>query len=238
MVYKMKITVCSWNILNDGYVPKHAPQSERLATIIEEIQKVLKKSKNATLFLCEVIDPAHFDQIAKATGMIVAGTPIHYRGGQKEYCGFLISKSLVGKTKQHQIVIYDGNHNSIMLLTIGDITIAGTHLPVKVLREWSARKNHVMSMLKASPDIFSGDFNATPLFPLRKRILRAGYKEAHILQRPPFPYPTYRGQNIYWWLPTISIDAIFYKPEVRIISTGHSLNPGSDHPLIWAECEL
>ncbi|HMT18768.1 MAG TPA: endonuclease/exonuclease/phosphatase family protein [Candidatus Saccharibacteria bacterium] len=234
----MKITVCSWNILNDGYVPKHASQHERLEIIIKEIRKVAESSENMTLFLCEVINPKHFDIIAEATGMVVAGKPIHYRGGQKEYCGFLITKSLEKKAKQHQIVIYDGNHNSIMLLTIGNITIAGTHLPVKVIREWTARKNHVMSMLKAEPDIFSGDFNATSFFPLRQRILRSSYKEAHVLERPPFPYPTYRGQNIYWWLPTISIDAIFYKPKVKILSTGHSLNPGSDHPLIWAECEL
>jgi hypothetical protein len=235
---RMKITVCSWNILNDGYVPKHAPQCERLKIIIDEIVKVHEAHPDMTLFLCEVVDPKHFDLIAKATGLVVAGKPIYYRGGQKEYCGFLISESLKSKTSQHQIVIYDGNHNSIMLLQVDGKKIAGTHLPVKVLRDWSARKNHILSMLKEDPDIFSGDFNATPIFPLRKKILRSGYKEAHTLARPPFPYPSYRGKNLHWWLPTISIDAIFYKPTVTVYNTGHSLNPGSDHPLIWAECEL
>jgi hypothetical protein len=234
----MKITVCSWNILNDGYVPKHLPQTERLPRMIEEIKKVVAGKEYCSLFLCEVIDPVHFDQIAKATGMHVAGKPIHYRGGQKEYCGFLVSKSLKGKVTQEQKIIGDGNHNSIMLLHIGDKTIAGMHLPVKVMKEWSSRKNHVVSMLGLNPDIFSGDFNATPLFPLRWRIKRAGYKEVHALARPPFPYPTYRGQNLPWWLPVISIDAIFYKPAVKVFKSGHSLNPASDHPLIWADCEF
>lgn len=232
------MTICSWNILNDGYVPKHAAQAERLKTIVEEIKKVLAEHPNITLFLCEVVDPKHFDVIADRTGLVVAGKPIHYRGGQKEYCGFLVSSSLSKHASQHQIVIYDGNHNSIMLLEIDGKKIAGTHLPVKVFREWGARKNHIDRMLKEEPDIFSGDFNATPLFPLRKKILRSGYKEAHTMHRPPFPYPTYRGKNLHWWVPTISIDAIFYKPDVTVTNTGYSLNEGSDHPLIWAECEL
>jgi hypothetical protein len=234
----MKITVCSWNILNDGYVPKHKPQSERLKIIIDEINKIKRSSDHLTLFLCEVIDPLHFRQIAEATDLVVAGEPIHYRGGQKEYCGFLISKSLQGKATQHQIVIYDGNHNSFVVLEADGIRIAGTHLPVKVLKEWTARKNHITGIVKEAPDIFSGDFNATPIFPLRKRILRAGYKEAHEVRRPPFPFPDYRGKNLHWWLPTITIDAIFYKPQVKLLNTGHSLNPGSDHPLIWASFEL
>lgn len=234
----MKITVCSWNILNDGYVPKHLPQANRLPRMIDEINEVIKGKENVSLFLCEVIDPKHFEMIAKATGLLVAGEPIYYRGGQKEYCGFLISKSLKGKAEQEQVVIGDGNHNSIMLLKIAGKTIAGMHLPVKVLKEWSSRKNHVVSMLEQNADIFSGDFNATPLFPLRWRIKRAGYKEAHALARPPFPYPTYRGQNLPWWLPVISIDAIFHKSMVTVFESGHSLNPGSDHPLIWADCEL
>ncbi len=234
----MKITVCSWNILNDGYVPKHFPQAERLPRMIEEIRNVVSGKKNVTLFLCEVIDPEHFDQIAKATGLHVAGKPVYYRGGQKEYCGFLVSKSLKNSAKQVQKVIGDGNHNSIMLLKLGDKTIAGMHLPVKVLKEWTSRKNHVVSMLTQDTDIFSGDFNATFFFPLRWRIRRAGYKEAHASFRPPFPFPTYRGKNLPWWLPVISIDAIFYKPSVNVSDFGHSLNPGSDHPLIWADCEL
>ncbi len=234
----MNITIASWNILNDGYVPKHDAQIDRLDTIIKEVSKILKKSENMTLFLCEGVDPRHFDIIAKKTGMVVAGKPIHYRGGQKEYCGFLVSKSLAKKAKQTQIVIQDGNHSSIMLLELPGLKIAGTHLPVKVLKEWSARKNHVNSMIELSPDIFSGDFNATPLFPLRWRITRAGYNESHVNARPPFPYPTYRGQNVPIWLPSISIDAIFHKPTIKTLNSGHSLNPGSDHPLIWAQLEV
>lgn len=234
----MKITVCSWNILNDGYVPKHESQADRLDKIIEEISKISEKSVNMTLFLCEGVDPKHFDMIAKETGMVVVGKPIFYRGGQKEYCGFLVSESLAKQAKQSQIIIRDGNHSSIMLLDIKGIKIGGMHLPVKVLREWAARRNHIQSMIELSPDIFSGDFNATPLFPLRWQITRSGYNESHNSARPPFPYPSYRGQNIPFWIPTISIDAIFHKPAINTLKSGYSLNPSSDHPLIWAELEV
>lgn len=234
----MNITVASWNILNDGHVPKHASQSDRLGTIIKEVAKVLKNSEHMTLFLCEGLDPKHFDEIAEKTDMVVAGKPIHYRGGQKEYCGFLVSKSLAKNAKQSQIIIKDGNHSSIMMLDIDGLKVGGTHLPVKVMKEWKARKHHVLSMVDLSPDIFSGDFNATPIYPLRWRILRAGYHESLKDARPPFPYPTYRGQNLPFWLPTISIDAIFHKPAIKTVKSGHSLNSGSDHPLIWAELEV
>jgi hypothetical protein len=227
--------IASWNILHDYSVPKHIPQIDRLPMIIDEIKKVKYKGDNFCIFLCEIHDKKNCSEIAKQTGLEVVGEPYEYREDKIVYMAFLADPKTAKKASVNRVVFDDSKEDALLHVKIDDVNIIGLHMPYHVINEYKLRKEFLKTVFSNKPDVFMGDFNATPLFPMRKKILRSGYKEVHAKSRPTFPSPSYRGKNIHWWLPDISIDVMYYQPEkVVIVESDFTLSIGSDHPLIWS----
>lgn len=234
----MKLTIASWNILNDHKVPVHATQADRIDIIVSEINNVRQNKKRYVQFLCECQSIENIKEIAEKTNLEIVGEPYKYRRKLNEYFVFLADKETTLNSSVSSLQVQKGRKECVLKLEVGGKSIIGCHMPYRVVFEYILRKNHLKAILNQKPEIFLGDFNATPFFLMRLKIKIKKYIETYKTNRPPFPSPFYRGKNIHWWLPNINIDAIYSKPVVKTIESGYSLNDGSDHPLIWNEVEL
>ncbi len=231
------IRIASWNILNDWAVPKHATQTDRSDLIINEIKSIYTVGDKFIMFLCEVSNLEIIDTILKETGLVAVGKPINYRSNPKEFSMFLADPITAKVATTEAIEVIKEPRNKVLYLKLPELSLIGCHSPWRLIRHTRSKNKHMSTILATNPDIFMGDLNATPIFITRLRASRH-YKETHAKNRPPFPSKEYRGKNIPLWLPTISIDAIYHKPEIQSSNAQYSLNYGSDHPLIWADFEL
>lgn len=234
----MRLRIASWNILNNHKVPVHLSQEDRLDIIIKEINSVRSKTDSFILFLCECESIENINKIALNTNLVIVGQPYQYRNHREEYFVFLADKTTAKNSNVENLRINESNNNGVLSLNYDNFRIIGCHLPYRIIFNSVSRWQLILKILKMKPDVFCGDFNATPFFPIRLFLKFFGYKQSHKFgNKPPFPSPTFRGKNIHWWLPNISIDAI-YNNGIKITSSSHTINKGSDHPLIWSEFEV
>lgn len=241
----MKLTIASWNILND-YWALHGKgydlQADRLDTIIAEIKALHRRNPRLVLFLCEA-EEQNVAKITQETGLVMLNEPETYTSlavvFPRDYAAqtlvFLADAETAKQARVERLRTKKHQRNAMLRLTLNGKKIIGTHLAQRVALNYGSRRSHLARILAEKPDIFMGDFNATPLFPLRLGLKRTAYVETHKASRPPFPSPQFRGKNIHWWLPDINIDALYHALDFPAHGSGYSLNEGSDHPLIWTE---
>lgn len=245
----MKLTVASWNILNDFSAiagVDYPLQRERVDLIVEEIIKAKKTSDNFIIFLCE-LEAENIDYICRKTSLVMVGSTQEYSRlaslVNNKYAVqsgvFLADRDTAKYAVSNRIRTKSRIRDLIVECDVRGVKIIGTHIPQRPITDFFTRRAHVKTILNHDPDIAMGDFNATPLFPTRLRFLK-NYNEIHRKNRPPFPDKFYLGRNIKPWWPTMNIDVMFVNKaaQLRTISCNNSLTKASDHPLIWAEIEL
>lgn len=241
----MEITVASWNILHDYWSEKagYPTQAQRIEAIAIQINSLIQKNEPFVLFLCE-LELSSVSLIEKATGLKLVGKPAQYerlatlvpRTLAKPYIAFFADPKTAKTASVTHKRTTSKTRDALALFEYEGLRIIGSHVPQRPFTDFFQRREHISEFLRQKADIVMGDFNATPLFPSRWRMLLAKFAEIHKSARPPFPDPFYKGKNIASWWPTMNIDVMYlnYDSKLECIDSGHSLTSASDHPLIWA----
>jgi hypothetical protein len=232
----MKVTFVSWNILNDWAVPKHAKQVDRLIELCAEINKIRQLSERIIVFLCECETRKNVDLIARYTNLVVLSQPIISRE-RKELCVFLADKQTARQSIAERVVI-DNEPNTLIKLDFAGTSIVGCHMSAEIFRKRKLRHSFTQKICTLFPDVCMGDFNALPFFPMRRRLVRAGYLEAHKAERPLFPTPGSRHTSNPWYTPSMNIDVLYHLSNVLVVKSGYRYTNASDHPVLWAECSV
>jgi Endonuclease/Exonuclease/phosphatase family len=243
----MKLTIASWNILND-YWAKHGAdyplQRDRLPQIIKVLLSVKANNERMLLFVCE-LEAENAEKLSKATGLVLIdmyeysrlATLVPTTYSMQNIAFYADAKTAKIITIQ-RIRTVNRKRDAIAEITIAKSKLIGTHIPQRPFIDFFTRRAHRKTILKQKPTIVMGDFNATPLFPTRWRFLFKKYTEVHKNKRPMFPHPYFRGRNISNIYPDMNIDVIFAKKDINYFNAGSSLTSASDHPLIWVSYEV